>query len=189
MIGGQAVYDANSQSLALQSNGDIIDGGIVSSQSGTSGFGVVRFTSTGAVDRTFGSGGGVATPISMGLTEAPALLVQSNGDILAGGWALQASYRSETITGLVVRYTSSGRLDTTFGNGGITSSPNLGGVTTLGVDTAGDAFVLPGFAELSPSGALDSTVTQEPIVTSSAGGPFAFLPNGNAVEAQTVGVG
>ena len=110
MIGGQAVYDANSQSLALESDGDIVVGGTVSSQSGTSGFGVVRFTSTGAVDSTFGSGGAVATPIPTGLTEAPALLVQSNGDILAGGWVLQASYRSETITGSVARYTSFGRL-------------------------------------------------------------------------------
>ncbi len=189
MIGGQAVYDANSQSLALQSNGDIVVGGIVSSQSGTSGFGVVRFTSTGAGDSSFGSGGGVATAISRGLTEAPALLVQSNGEILAGGWTLQATYRSETITGSVVRYTSSGHLDTTFGSGGIASSPSLGGVTTLGVDASGDAFVLPGFAELNPSGALESSVTQEPIVSSSAAGPVAFLANGNAVEAQTVGVG
>lgn len=188
-IGGQSVYDANSQSLALQSNGDIVVGGVVSSQLGSSGFGVVRFTSTGAIDGTFGSGGGVATAISTGLTQAPALLVQSNGDILVGGWALQASYRSDTITGSVARYTPSGRLDPTFGSGGITSSASLGGVTTIGVDASGDAFVLPGFAELSPAGALDSSVTQEPIVNSSAGGPAAFLSNGNTVQAQTVGVG
>ena len=63
---------------------------------------VFRYTSTGALDTSFGDGNGYVVPPS-----APcALAIDANGDIeVDGGYS-------------VTCYTSSGALDTSFGNDG-----------------------------------------------------------------------
>ena len=174
--------------MAVQSDGEIIvSSSALTSNASQAGVAVARLNSNGSLDTRFGNGG-VAFAAVAGGPSAQALLEEPNGDIVTGGSFLTATYRSDTTTGVVVRFTSTGQLDGTFGVGGVVSSTVLGGVQTLGVDAAGDLFALPATTELSPAGAIDPSVTPTPIVASSHGGPNAFLSSGESVRATTVGV-
>jgi uncharacterized delta-60 repeat protein len=110
------------QAVALQpgTGGKIL----VAGQAGTpkgAGFGLVRYNPNGSLDSTFSGKGKVVTYLGSSGAEATGMAVQSDGTILLVGetWAL--GYQSIAL----VRYTASGALDMTFGNGGKV-------VTTLG---------------------------------------------------------
>ena len=99
-----------------QSNGDIVAVAQVNfvNNVGT-GIGLVRYTSAGELDTTFGMNGITVTAFA-GIGFDPfGFAVQKNGDILIGGVATKSG-RSEF--GLA-RYTATGVLDTTFGTGGL----------------------------------------------------------------------
>jgi uncharacterized delta-60 repeat protein len=91
---------------------------------------VVRFNANGTLDASFGSGG-VTNPFAPNNnpSSAGALALQSEGKILvvAGG-------------GSIVRLNSDGSLDTSFGNGGLTTAP---GVPTGFGFSAGPILVEP----------------------------------------------
>ena len=118
------------------------------------------------------------------------MLVQPNGSILVGGVARQGQNKAAPYLGALVRFTSSGILDSTFGSGGQVLSASLGSnISALGLDAAGDIFVLPADADLSPAGQIDASVTPAAITASSAGGDAAFVPRGQYVIGESVGVG
>jgi uncharacterized delta-60 repeat protein len=79
--------------LALQSNGDILAGGVAgqmpanasSSAPAPSSFALARYLNTGQLDTTFGSGGRVTTAFGSNTASISALAVQSNGNIVAIG--------------------------------------------------------------------------------------------------------
>jgi uncharacterized delta-60 repeat protein len=102
---------AVANAVAVQSDGKIV---VVGSASGV--FSTSRYNADGTPDTTFGSGGTVTTPI--GQADIPyAVAIQQDGKIVVAG--------ESTIFGTnrrvaVLRYTSAGVLDTTFG-------PNLDG--------------------------------------------------------------
>src|SRR5258708_2470230 len=103
-----------------QSNGDIVAVAQVDFvRSLGTGIGLVPYTSTGALDTTFGTDG-ITNTIFTGFTFIPfGFAVQKNGDILVAGEALSSAGRIEF--GLA-RYTSNGILDATFGNGGLVTT-------------------------------------------------------------------
>src|SRR5690606_15429689 len=73
-----------------------------------------------SLDPTFGDNGIVTTPISSSQDWASALAVQADGKIVVAGSA------NMTDTGLdvvLVRYTTEGDLDSTFGDNGIVITP------------------------------------------------------------------
>jgi len=91
---------------ALQSDGKIVLCG-----RGSGDVVVMRFTTTGAQDATFGSGGIVQTDLG-GSEEANGVAIQSSGKIVVAG-------SSNNYSGfLVARYKSNGVLDSTFGTNG-----------------------------------------------------------------------
>jgi hypothetical protein len=135
--------------------------------------GVGPAAAAGSLDATFGAGGEVLTGLSGQALPSDAVL-QPNGDILV---AVEGSGSFG-----VLRYLPNGSLDTGFGTDGVAASGSLGDVRTLGVDASGDVFVLPGAVELSPAGQLAASVTAKPIVASSVGGAYAFLPDGTALD-------
>jgi uncharacterized delta-60 repeat protein len=110
---------AEAVAVALQSNGDIVAAGD-SEQTGNSyGFTLARYTSSGAIDSSFGSGGVVLTPQGTGLN---GLAIQpSDGKIIAVGGSLNGSPGSSVLA----RYNPDGSLDATFGSGGIVA-PTFG---------------------------------------------------------------
>jgi len=160
---------------------------------GTFEFAVARFNPDGTIDTSFGTGGRVSTeffaPPLQGAQEfAAAVLVQPDGKILVSGSARQGQNRFAPIQGAIARYNPNGSLDSSFGADGKILSTSHGIITALGLDAAGDIFVLPGSAEFSPSGQAGAAVSPAPITASSHGGAAAFLPGGQSVIASSIGV-
>jgi uncharacterized delta-60 repeat protein len=94
------------------------------------------FGETGVQDSAFSS-----TPFGLGAggSNTPqALAVQSNGQIVVGGFIANAS----PIFGGIARLDANGDLDTTFGNGGTVTVDN--DLTALLIDTNGDILAIEG---------------------------------------------
>jgi len=92
---------------------------------------------------------------------------------------------------VVARFNPNGSLDSTFGSGGEVLSQPASVIRTLGLDAAGDIFVLPTHREFSPTGQLDPGVTPATITVSSHGGiglgnGGVFLSTGQSVLGGTV---
>ena len=125
--------------------------------------GLARVTSSGKKDRTFGHSGEVVTNVAGTNERATSLVGQSDGRLVLAGSAGNAS---GPVRMLVVRYTSSGRLDRSFGNGGtVVLSPGAG--TDVANDlrmrgggrilVAGQSGSRGALVQLRPNGRLDPT--------------------------------
>ncbi len=90
----------------------VVAGGPV--QGANVGFELARYTSTGALDPTFGSGGKVATPVR-NADEAYSVVLQPDNQIVAAGLSIGTG----SFQAMLVRYDTSGVLDPSFGTGGI----------------------------------------------------------------------
>lgn len=79
--------DAVAFALAVQSNGDIVAAGQTGSQApdGPSSFALARFTANGQLDTSFGRNGTVTTAFGSNTAFVSALLIQSDGKIVAVG--------------------------------------------------------------------------------------------------------
>jgi uncharacterized delta-60 repeat protein len=171
-ISGQAASLAVAAAIAVQSDGVcvstcklLVAGPIVSSLSidggNGIGFGLVRYSSNGSLDTSFGKHGGVITsftPIEP-LAAAFALALQSNGDIIAAGTTGQppggsaSNFMSQADFALA-RYTSSGAMDTTFGSGGRVTTAfgaNEAGIYALALQSDGK-IVAAGSSQQNPFG-------------------------------------
>jgi uncharacterized delta-60 repeat protein len=104
--------------LAIQSDGKIIAAG--GSQSTASffslDFGLVRYNDDGSLDTTFGAGGKVTTAFGPWRDRVFALVLQSDGKVVAGGDTESGEYRGSAFA--LARYNRDGSLDTGFGVGG-----------------------------------------------------------------------
>jgi uncharacterized delta-60 repeat protein/uncharacterized repeat protein (TIGR01451 family) len=147
-----AGMNANAYAVAQDASGRIVVAGAIDTDN-SADFALLRYTTTGALDATFGSGGKVTTSFSAGFDYGYALAVQADGKILAAGTA-QAGTGS---TFGLARYTGSGAPDSTFGSGGKVStsfSSLFGGSTSTaaagGIVLQGDRIVVGG--EAGPSG-------------------------------------
>jgi uncharacterized delta-60 repeat protein len=180
-----------------QSNGDIVAVAQVDfvDNEGT-GIGLARYTSTGALDTTFGTNGITNTTFA-GFTFTPfGFAVQTNGDILVAGEAISSVGRFEF--GLA-RYTSNGILDTTFGTNGLVTTvvgPRQDVPSALLLQPS-EKIVMAGFevgqegiapgkmsmVRYNSNGSLDATFGTGGIslVTDTITGPdaLALLSNGN----------
>lgn len=77
---------------------------------------VIRYTANGQFDTTFGSYGYIATGVSSSANDyGTSLVVQADGKIIVAGYSDDVGVGANIF---LVRYTSEGRLDTTFGDGG-----------------------------------------------------------------------
>lgn len=111
---GAAARDVDyAYAVALQRDGKIIVAGQTSTGSNLD-VAVVRYTSRGALDGTFGAGGKVRVDFGSGSDTAYAVAVLPGGKILVGA----ATARRNEDFGLV-RLLPNGRLDRTFGVGGL----------------------------------------------------------------------
>jgi uncharacterized delta-60 repeat protein len=127
-IGSQTAI-AFGRKMAVQSDGKIVVvGGLAATSGGPStGTGVLRLTSTGQLDTTFNGTGQVTFQPGPGGINAFNLALQDNDKILlAGQQFLDASQTSGIAA--VMRLTSTGQPDPTFGTGGVgTIASPLGG--------------------------------------------------------------
>jgi len=186
--------------LAIQSNGDIAVVGTASPTiDGAQEFAIARFTPNGQLDATFGTGGLVTTHISGPFPAPSAVLVQSNGQILVGGF-VDGVNKHESGQTVVVRYNTNGSLDTTFGTGGIVMEPTIAASPAALAQLSNGSYLVVGGAapssvEFSSTGVLQATVTPGTLaaVNSQSGtgccSPVIFQPNGDYVVAETVSTG
>jgi uncharacterized delta-60 repeat protein len=194
-VGGLAALPPNGiasfrPGLAVQPDGKYVWAGEATAPNGTNGaFAAVRFNANGTVDQTFGTGGmATAAFPNSNVQGADTVLVQPDRKILLGGEVLP-NISHAPADGAMVRFNANGTLDQTFGSGGqVLSTGAVGNVATLGLDAAGDIFVLPAHAEFTPEGQPDSTVTPAAITTSSHGTGATFLASGGYVLATAVAV-
>ncbi len=99
--------------IAIQTDGKIVAGGI--SSSGTvNSFTLTRYTTTGALDSSFGSSGSVTTTINDNAF-VQSIAIQTDGKIVAAGNSIINKQPNFTLA----RYNTNGTLDTTFNGTGI----------------------------------------------------------------------
>lgn len=122
-------HDA-ANAVAVQPDGKIVIAGYTY---GTSAFEflVMRFTSTGALDTGFGTGGKATLALSPTVNIGTSLALQNDGKIVVAGFASIAGEQDF----VVLRYTDEGVLDTTFSGDGI-ATKNLGGTTEQATSVA-----------------------------------------------------
>jgi len=164
--------------VALQSDGKIV----VAGESGGN-LAVARYTTSGALDTTFSSDGKDTVDLGTSTDFGFGVAIQSDGKIVIAGTGSQIS---------VVRYTTSGALDTTFSSDGI-ASDGFGSGLSQGYQVAlqsNGKIVIAGhhsgdfaIARYTTSGALDTTFSDNGHRTMS----FSAIARAYAVAIQSDG--
>jgi uncharacterized delta-60 repeat protein len=117
-LAGQVLTDVGAgddvaSAIAMQSDGKIVIGGY-SGPVNNRNFALVRYNPDGTLDRTFNADGKVTTDFSRREDSIAALAIQSDGKIIAVGFATTAAGNDIALA----RYLPDGRLDRTFGGDG-----------------------------------------------------------------------
>jgi uncharacterized delta-60 repeat protein len=185
--------------VAIQADGKIVTTGSTFS-AGVQKFALARYSATGSLDPSFGSGGTVTTDFGLGSGFGGALAVQSDGKIVAAGRA-----GSDFV---LARYNGDGSPDAGFGSGGNVTT-DFGGVVFDAafavalqangkIIVAGSAFSFPAadfaLARYNPDGSLDPSFGSGGKVTTDFGGfdvafGVALQPDGKIVAAGQGGSG
>jgi uncharacterized delta-60 repeat protein len=141
-------------SIVLQADGKFIVAGAITSKlinppgSNRTGFGLIRYNRNGSIDTSFGTAGGILTNFgSNPNATAFALAIQSNGDIIAAGQAVSSLALS--------RYSSAGKLDTTFGSGGTVTTSlgnNASAISSLAIQSDGKIVAAGSIFSVSTAG-------------------------------------
>ncbi|MFQ5588357.1 MAG: delta-60 repeat domain-containing protein, partial [Nitrospiria bacterium] len=175
--------------LALQTDGKIVAGGHTHNAATGDNFMLARYDTGGVLDPGFGTGGLVQTPINANDEEVNAILLQTDGKIIAAGTSFtnEVAPASSHHDFTVARYNANGTLDAVFGTGGIVKTPiGLGSFAdTVRLQTDGK-IVVAGSSEnaagfdfavvrYNTNGTLDTTFDADGIVTTeiSTGHDFA----------------
>jgi uncharacterized delta-60 repeat protein len=124
---------------------------------------IARFTTTGILDPSFGTGGIMIDPSGYNSYYAENSTIQSNGSIVIAGFTYSSDIR-------LFRYTSTGAIDTTFGTSGVTAPFYFkGSDTSLDVhiqcQSNGSIIVIGdtkdtglfGLARFKPNGTIDAS--------------------------------
>jgi uncharacterized delta-60 repeat protein len=125
-----------SVAAALQGDGKIVTLGTSFGLLADASFQISRYTTAGALDTSFGINGGTSISFGAGtLNVASDLIMQSDGKIVAVGRSGGDS--------AIVRLTSAGQLDASFGTGGkvITDQSNIDDATSVIVQADGKIVV------------------------------------------------
>ncbi|MBA3717877.1 MAG: PASTA domain-containing protein [Actinobacteria bacterium] len=201
-VGGAHAVDAG-RALVLQPDGKIVAVG-ESYKDGSFDAAAARYTATGALDGTFGSGGTVVTPTGPGADLLTDVILQPDGKLVATG-PIQGEGTSYDPG--VIRYLPNGSLDATFGSGGlaiVASGATVLRYSHVVLQPDGKLVVSGAFsngtdrdfgaARLTLAGALDTTFgmggkSLTPIGPGNeTAGDLALQGNGKIVLAGTVSV-
>ena len=171
-----AGFNSNVNTLALQSDGKIIVGGLFSSYNGVAANRIIRLNSDGSRDFSFNIGTGLNNGVST-------LALQSDGKILVGGSF--DSYNG-VATGQIIRLNTDGSMnpglnaitsDSTVGESG--SIRNLaiqsdGKILVSGIFTSYNGVESNGLIRINSDGTLDTSFN----AIYSGGGEIMFQSNG-----------
>lgn len=164
---------SGANAMAIQSNGKIVAAGYTTTL--TTDMAVVRYNVNGSLDTSFGTGGIQVTSVAPFLDDqATAVAIQPDGKIVVAG----TTYNGKDDDFAVVRYTSTGSLDTTFGSGGIVTlgiGASTDRATALALQPDGKIIVAGYFwnglgddmalVRFTATGALDATFDGDGIQT------------------------
>ncbi|HEY7115220.1 MAG TPA: PKD domain-containing protein [Tepidisphaeraceae bacterium] len=158
-------------SVAVQADGKIVATG-TATIAFNANFALVRLNADGTLDAGFGAAhnGKIAIEWSGAYAESTSVAVQSDGRILAAGYA--SSYATGSADAAVVRFNTDGSLDATFGSGGFdlvdfTGADDIARAIAVGAD---GKILLAGYssdhtgqydfvvARLNPDGSVDDTL-------------------------------
>ena len=107
--------------VLLQPDGKIVAGGHLGTGP-DSDFALARYLPDGELDRSFGDGGRVATPISDATDWLLALAVQPDGKLIAAGYSYESLSRGHIV---LARYNADGSLDASFDGDGMVIATSL----------------------------------------------------------------
>ncbi len=116
-VSGTLQKYTEAKSVAIQSDSSIVVGGYTGDGS-QNYFALLRFTSSGNLDNTFGSNGIALTTIGGVNDEIHSIAIQKDGKIIAGGYSEVVSQTAYEYDFALVRYNTDGSVDKTFGNNG-----------------------------------------------------------------------
>lgn len=121
----QGGSDDVAYAMSLLSDGNIILAGF-SDDGSNKNAAIIRITTSGTLDTTFGTSGKVYTEFISGRAdEIKVIKVHAlTGNLIVGGTSSATSTNSQ---GVIARYTSNGVLDTNFNTTGIVTLPNASG--------------------------------------------------------------
>ena len=128
VITSLTAYGDDAHAVAIQPNGKIIVGGLATiTSSGESVFALVRYNTNGTLDTSFGTGGLVTTAFTLPKGNVPydsiwSVALEPNGEILAAGLGSAVINGSSLSAATLALYQANGKLDTTFGTGGVVST-------------------------------------------------------------------
>ena len=173
--------------------GDLIVAGSVQVNSTTNEGFLAAYTPNGAPDTSFGGTGIVYnSSFPAGAVPIEAETIQSNGYIVTAGSGPGATFD-------ISRYSPSGALDSTFGNGGVVTTPipgsyNSAYVWALALQSNGDIVAggevdstttkLFALARYNANGSLDTTFGTSGIVTTQIGGSSFNQIRGLALQSN-----
>jgi uncharacterized delta-60 repeat protein len=129
---------AGASTVLIQSDQKIVVGGNIGESGYENRFGLVRYNVDGSIDTSFGNDGIALDDETSGFS-SHSVILQSDGKILAGGHFYQLlNYYPYWDFG-IVRFTSDGNLDQSFGEGGKITSDfghayEIGGALTITQD-------------------------------------------------------
>ena len=188
------------RTLVLQSDGKIVVAGEVY-LSNPPVSALARYNSDGSLDLTFGVAGKI---LKRHGTSVGALAIQSDGKIVAAGWAVLPDDWFGKFG--LARYNQDGSPDTTFGNGGeVVTDPSDDGLSGVATTVAilpdekillvGEAYVGDfgfGLVRYNPDGSLDTTFGTKGIVTtkfasSASASASAIQSDGKIIAAGSTG--
>ncbi len=121
-VGGSVITninrDAAATSVAIQADGKIVVAGFCADGTVVC---VARYDASGALDTTFNTTGTVQTPVNTGNARASGIAIQGDGKIVVSGACQRPIVNAPAFTTefCVVRYTTTGTLDTSFNATGI----------------------------------------------------------------------
>ena len=185
------------RAVAIQPDGMIVVAGVSSNGTDTD-FLVLRFTGSGSLDTTFGSGG-IVTYDSGNDDVAKAVALQADGKIVVAGSSSDGSKN----TVLLARFTAGGSLDTSFNGDGIVrfnsaaAGDDIGNAVAVQTDSK---IVVAGVADAADvlllryreDGTLDASFSGDGVVkfsgtanTADEGNALALQPDGKIVVAGT----
>lgn len=164
--------------IVLQSSGNSIVAGFAIVNNSTQ-FAVARYTTTGALDSSFGNAGtGIVTQAIGAGCAINACVLQTDGSIIVAGNCVMNGQPQIAL----MRFTSNGLVDTTFGTKGIVTLSVSGGpcacqavvIQTNGLIVVGGSAVVNSvtqmvMARFNTNGTLDTTFGTSGIVTSAQG--------------------
>jgi uncharacterized delta-60 repeat protein len=189
--GGRLAY-GSAEDVALQPDGRIVAAGNVTNVVDESKSVLVRYTSRGALDTSFGTGGKTFSAAAAG-----ALALQPDGKIVIAGSGETPSERLPHF--LVARLTRRGRIDRSFGSGGsvVTTLGSLGHGSDVAIQPDGRIVVVGrllvrggyqlGLARYLPNGRIDTSFGADGAVVTNfavyAQPALALQPDGKIVAA------